>query len=126
MGKHVMSAAVFATALILAGGVFGQSSNPSTSKGDEDQRRTSDSSSHTASNPSSGDAATPSKVTTGKVERYSADGKTMVVVTDDGRHETLDLKGSVSIDPSIAVGSRVRITESRDTDGNKIVKVDPY
>lgn len=70
-----------------------------------------------------------SNVTTyvGTVASYTA-GHTIDVMTGDNDHHRVDLTGkdtTVSIDPSVAVGNRVRLVESKDEQGRRSVTVSP-
>jgi len=55
-------------------------------------------------------------------------GHTIEVLTGDNDHHKVDLDGkdtTVDLDPSVAVGNRVKLVESKDDRGHRTVTVDP-
>ncbi len=64
---------------------------------------------------------------TGEVKDYTA-GKSLEVTTRGNRTQKFDLSDpnmTANIDPSVAVGTRVRIMESTDASGHKTLDVKP-
>ena len=68
-------------------------------------------------------AASSSATVSGTVESIT-EGKVMKVKTAEGKTKTYRLKDA-SVDPSIKVGSAVRVTQSRDVDGKSSLTVEP-
>jgi hypothetical protein len=75
---------------------------------------------------SMGDAA-GLKTTEGTVKEFEV-GKKLVLTTVDNKTMTfkLDQKGAtLNIDPSVAVGAQVKVTEQKGSDGMKTLTVEP-
>ena len=68
--------------------------------------------------------ATP-RTFTGTVKTLNA-GRTLVITTANGQTQTFDLTNSPTMDTSVAVGSRVRVKQTVDASGHKVVTVEPY
>jgi biotin carboxyl carrier protein len=67
--------------------------------------------------------ASSSKTVSGTVESLT-EGKTMKIKTADGKTKTFNLKDA-AIDPSVKVGSAVKVTQSRDVSGKSSLTVAP-
>jgi len=61
----------------------------------------------------------------GTVKTINA-GRTLVITTANGRTQTFDISSSPTMDSSVAVGSRVRVKQTVDASGQKVVTVEPY
>ena len=67
--------------------------------------------------------ASSTAMVNGTVESL-VEGKTLKVRTAEGKVKSFNLKDA-SVDPSIKVGSSVKVTQSRDATGKGIVTVEP-
>jgi hypothetical protein len=72
-----------------------------------------------------GSSTTAPRTYSGTVKTINA-GRTLVITMANGRTQTFDISGSPTIDTSVAVGSRVRVKQSVDASGHKVVTVEPY
>jgi hypothetical protein len=64
------------------------------------------------------------KTVTGTVKEYQA-GESIVVESADQGTQSFDLTSAlVNVDPSVAVGSKVKVTETRDGNGRRTVTVE--
>lgn len=66
--------------------------------------------------------ASSSKTVSGTVESLT-EGKTMKVKTAEGKTKTFNLRDA-AIDPSVKVGSTVKVTQSRDVNGKSSLTVE--
>jgi hypothetical protein len=67
--------------------------------------------------------ASSSKTVSGTVVALD-EGKSMKVKTADGKTKTFNLKDA-ALDPSVKVGSAVKVTQSRDVNGKSSLTVEP-
>ncbi len=61
----------------------------------------------------------------GTVKTINA-GRTLVITMANGRTQTFDISNSPALDSSVAVGSRVRVKQTVDASGHKVVTFEPY
>ena len=143
--KNLLISTLFGAALLVTAAGFAQSTT-SPQKGDEDPTprstltpsptvNTTDANStgstsgaagaHGSADRTTGVSTAASRTYSGTVRTIDA-GRTLVITMADGRTQTFDLSDSPKIDASVAVGSRVRVKETVDADGNEVVTVEPY
>jgi len=67
--------------------------------------------------------ASSSKTISGTVESL-VEGKSMKVKTAEGKTKSFNLR-TAAVDPSVKVGSAVRVTQSRDVNGKSSLTVEP-
>jgi len=53
-------------------------------------------------------------------------GRTLVITMANGRTQTFDISNSPALDSSVSVGSRVRVKQTVDASGHKVVTFEPY
>ncbi|SRR5579884_300990 len=107
---------VFSAALAMAGVGYAQTQSNSPSSQNPASTSQSTSTSHAKT-----------RTMTGEVKDYTA-GKSLEVTTRGNRTQKFDLSDpnmTANIDPSVAVGTRVRIMESTDASGHKTLDVKP-
>jgi hypothetical protein len=75
--------------------------------------------------PAYGSSAAASRNFSGTVKTIDS-GRTLVITMANGRTQTFDISGSPTMDSSVAVGSRVRVKQTLDASGHKVVTVEPY
>ena len=73
--------------------------------------------------PTTAKEASSSKTISGTVESLT-EGKTMKIKTAEGKTKSFSLKDA-AIDPSVKVGSTVKVTQSRDVNGKSSLTVEP-
>lgn len=73
--------------------------------------------------PASAPQASSSKTISGTVESLT-EGKSMKIKTAEGKTKTFNLRDAF-LDPSIKVGSAVRVTQTRDVNGKGSLTVEP-
>ena len=76
-----------------------------------------------ATPPTSTKEASSSKTVSGTVESL-VDGKTLKIKTAEGKTKSFNLRDA-AIDPSVKVGSAVKVTQSRDVNGKSSLVVEP-
>lgn len=123
---------VFTAMLFAATVAFAQqdtnTNNPNnssnTSATDQNTNTSSDQNAN-ASNPNAANTGVQGNVWMGKVTKYTQ-GQSLTVKTDKGKTKTFDLtKSTANIDPSIKVGSRVKVSETNNN-GQQTISVEPY
>lgn len=105
--------AILSTALLLGASAFAQQP-PSQPYGDSKKV-------------SAADSTGQMKTAEGTVKEFEA-GKRLVITTIDNKTMTfkLDQKdATLNIDPSVAVGANVKVTEQKSADGTKSLTVEP-
>ncbi len=112
-----MSRKIFAatlTAVLLGGGIALAQSNPM-EKSDEKKVTT-----------ASGTEKSSHHTWVGTVKEYEAGKEIKVVVGKKTHSFSLDSKSmTATVDPSVAVGSKVKVVESKGADGNKTLTINP-
>jgi ABC-type oligopeptide transport system substrate-binding subunit len=73
--------------------------------------------------PATAKEASSSKTISGTVESLT-EGKTMKIKTAEGKTKSFSLRDA-AIDPSVKVGSAVKVTQSRDVNGKSSLTVEP-
>ena len=112
-----MNRNVFAGALsvLLLGGAAAVAQTPSMEKKDEKKVTTTE-----------GTMKSSEHTVVGTVKSYTAGKKIKVLVGKKTRSFDLDSRSvSTSVDPSVAVGSKVKVIESRNAEGMKTITVNP-
>jgi len=70
------------------------------------------------------DARSKTEVVIGNVKKYEA-GKKITVEGPKDKDYTFDLDESASINPSVAVGQRVKVTYTKGNNGQKVTMIEP-
>jgi hypothetical protein len=70
------------------------------------------------------DAKSKTEVVIGNVKKYEA-GKKITVEGPKDKDYTFDLDESASINPSVAVGQRVKVTYTKGNNGQKVTMIEP-
>ena len=70
------------------------------------------------------DAKSKTEVVIGNVKKYEA-GKKITVEGPKNKDYTFDLDEGASINPSVAVGGRVKVTYTKGDNGEKVTMIEP-
>lgn len=123
MRKFLAPAAV-TLSLAFAGAMVGQST-ASTAPGGMTQEKTTE---KKVKDPNGPDTKSKTTSVIGTVKEYEA-GKSIKVATSKHHTKSFDLNAkdtTATVDPAVAVGSKVKVTDAKDPNGNHTITVSPY
>ncbi len=123
MLRKTLAPAVVVLSLAFAGATLAQST-ATTAPGTTQEKTTE----KTVKNPNAPNTKTKTVSVIGTVKEYDA-GKTIKIATSKHHTKSFDLAAkdtTATVDPNVAVGSKVKLVDKKDDSGNHTITVEPY